>query len=111
MLRHLYKRADGKVGFRCPAEPVEQFLAKEGQPEDTDGKTCLCNNLCATAGYPQQRKDGYVEPPIVTSGEGLLNIGKYIRPDRPGYTARDVLEYLTSRSRQTVLESNAPATL
>ncbi len=32
MLRLLYKRADGKVGFRCPAEPVEQYLAKGGKP-------------------------------------------------------------------------------
>ncbi|MEE9169520.1 MAG: nitronate monooxygenase, partial [bacterium] len=66
MLRHLYKRADGKVGFRCPAEPVEQYLAKGGKPEDTVGKNCLCNNLLATAGYPQHRKDGSVEPSMVT---------------------------------------------
>jgi nitronate monooxygenase len=96
MLRHLYKREDGTAGFRCPAEPVEQYLAKGGKEEDTVGKTCLCNNLCATAGYPQHRKDGYVEPPIVTSGEGLMTIGKYIKPGHHGYTARDVLDYLTS---------------
>ena len=95
MLRHLYKREDGKIGFRCPAEPVEQYLAKGGEPEDTVGKICLCNNLCATAGYPQHRKDGYVEPPIVTAGDGLVGIGKYIKPGHHSYTAQDVLDYLT----------------
>jgi nitronate monooxygenase len=95
MLRHLYRRADGKVGFRCPAEPVEQYLAKGGKPEDTVGKNCLCNNLFATAGYPQHREDGYVEPPMVTAGDGLVAIGKYIKPGHHSYTAQDVLDYLT----------------
>ncbi len=96
MLRHLYKGADGKVGFRCPAEPAEQYLAKGGKLEDTVGKNCLCNNLFATAGYPQHRKDGYVEPPIVTAGDGLIGIRKYIKPGHHSYTAQDVLDYLTA---------------
>ena len=95
MLRHLYKRVDGKIGYRCPAEPVEQYLAKGGKPEDTVGKNCLCNNLCATTDYPQHRKDGYVEPPIVTAGDGLVAIGKYIKLGHHSYTAQDVLDYLT----------------
>jgi len=96
LLRQLYKRANGKVGFRCPGEPVKQYLAKGGSLDDTVGKNCLCNNLCATAGYPQHRKDNYVEPPIVTAGDGLANIGKYLKPDCHSYTAQDVLDYLTS---------------
>lgn len=97
LLRHLYKRADGKIGFRCPAEPVEQYVAKGGNPDDTVGRVCLCNNLCATAGYPQRRKDGYVEPPIVTAGDGLAAIGKYIKPGHKSYTVQDVLDYLIGR--------------
>lgn len=95
LLRHPYKRANGKVGFRCPSEPVEQYLAKGGKPEDTVGKSCLCNSLCAIAGYPQHRKDGYVEPSIVTAGDGLVAIGKYIKPGHHSYTVQDVLDYLT----------------
>jgi NAD(P)H-dependent flavin oxidoreductase YrpB (nitropropane dioxygenase family) len=95
LLRDSYKRADGKVGYRCSAEPVEQYLAKGGKPEDAVGKDCLCNNLLATAGYAQHRKDGYVEPPIVTSGDGLAAIGKYIKPGHHSYTVQDVLDYLT----------------
>jgi len=94
MLRHLYKRADGTVGYRCPAEPVSQYLAKGGRLEDTDGKGCLCNNLFATAGFPQHRRDGYVEPPLVTAGDALVSIGKYMKPGRRSYTAHDVIAYL-----------------
>ena len=95
LLRNPYKRADGKVGYRCSAEPVDQYLAKGGKLEETVGKNCLCNNLLATAGYAHHRKDGYVEPPIVTSGDGLAAIGKYIKPGHHSYTVQDVLDYLT----------------
>ncbi len=97
MLRHLYKRPDGTVGSRCPAEPVEQFVSKGGSVEETEGKICLCNNLFATAGFPQHRKSGYVEPPIVTAGNALTEIGKYIAPGRRSYSVRDVLEYLCEK--------------
>jgi NAD(P)H-dependent flavin oxidoreductase YrpB (nitropropane dioxygenase family) len=95
MLRQIYKRADGTVGFRCPAEPVAQYLAKGGKLQDVAERSCLCNNLSVTAGYPQHRKDGYVEPPIVTAGDGLVTIGKYIKPGHHSYTIHDVLDYLT----------------
>jgi nitronate monooxygenase len=95
MLRRLQKRADGKVVLLCPGEPVALYLAKGGKVEDTAGKSCLCNNMVAAAGHPQRRKNGYVEAPIVTAGDGLPTIGKYIKPGRRSYTARDVLDYLT----------------
>lgn len=95
MLQQIYKRADGTVGFRCPAEPVAQYLAKGGKRQDVAERSCLCNNLSVTAGYPQHRKDGYVEPPIVTAGDGLVTIGKYIKPGHHSYTIQDVLDYLT----------------
>ncbi len=95
LLRRLYKRTDGKMVWRCPAEPDEQYLAKGGKEEDLAGRSCLCNNLLAAAGYPQHRKDGYIELPMVTAGDGLTDIGKYIKPGRHSYTARDVLDYLT----------------
>ncbi|MEK7728374.1 MAG: nitronate monooxygenase [candidate division KSB1 bacterium] len=95
MLRRLYKRADGAVGFRCPGEPEAQYLEKGGKAEEIVGKNCLCNSLFAAAGYPQHRKEGYVEPPLVTAGDGLAAIGKYIKPGAQSYTAQDVLDYLT----------------
>ncbi len=97
LLRTIYKREDGSVGYRCPAEPVDQYLAKGGKLEDTVGRGCLCNNLGAAAGYPQHRADGYVEQPLVTSGKGLPGLGRFFRPGQRTYTAKDVLDYLTGQ--------------
>ena len=95
LLRQLYKEEDGKIIFRCPAEPIDQFVVKGGLLEDTVGRQCLCNNLSATAGFPQHRKDGYIEAPMVTAGDGLVAIGKFFKPGQRSYTAQDVLDYLT----------------
>jgi hypothetical protein len=95
LLRNPYKGANGKIGYRCSAEPIDQYLKKGGELEQTVGKSCLCNNLLATASYAHHRKDGYVEPPIVTSGDGLTGIAKYVNPSNHSYTAQDVIDYLT----------------
>jgi len=93
-LRTLFKRDDGSVGYRCPAEPVDNYVKKGGQVEDTVGRTCLCNNLLATAGYPQRRKNGYVEAPLVTAGDDLVNVRQLIRAGKTRYSAEDVINYL-----------------
>jgi len=109
LLRHLYRRADGKVGFRCPAEPAEKYAAKEGKPEDSIGRNCLCNSLLATAGYARQMTDGDVELPIVTAGDGLSAIGRFIKPGHHSYTVQDVLDYLTGRVvHQPRVEGTSP---
>jgi nitronate monooxygenase len=97
LLREPYKRDDNKVGFRCSAEPEDQYLKKGGKSEDLVGRGCLCNNLCASAGYPQHRPDGYVEQTLITSGDGLPSIGKFFKPGRRSYSAKDVLDYITKR--------------
>jgi nitronate monooxygenase len=96
ILRQLYKRKDGKIGYRCPGEPAERYLAKGGKPEELEGRGCLCNNLAATAGFPQTRKDGYVEPPLVTAGNGIHAVRNLANEDRPGYSAQDVLNWLAA---------------
>jgi NAD(P)H-dependent flavin oxidoreductase YrpB (nitropropane dioxygenase family) len=95
LLREPYKRDDNKVGFRCSAEPEVQYLKKGGERDDLLGKGCLCNNLCASAGYPQHRDDGFVEQPLITSGKGLPSIGKFFKPGRRSYSAKDVVDYIT----------------
>jgi nitronate monooxygenase len=94
LLREVYKREDGKLGYRCSAEPKELYLKKGGKAEDVDGRGCLCNNLCASAGYPQHRADGYVEKPLVSSGEGLPSLLKFFRPGQQSYSVKDVLNYM-----------------
>ncbi|MFC6592506.1 nitronate monooxygenase [Deinococcus lacus] len=94
-LREAYQdAASGKVGLRCAAEPVDQYLAKGGSLEATVGRKCLCNALMADAGYAQIQRGGEVEQPLLTSGDDLLNMQRW--PN--GYTARDVVEYLLGTS-------------
>jgi len=95
LLRTPYIKEDGQIGYRCPAEPEDQYLKKDGNPEDLVGRGCLCNNLSASAGFPQHRTDGYVEQPLVTSGKGLPSLGKFFQPGTRSYTAKDVINYLT----------------
>jgi nitronate monooxygenase len=97
LLRSMYKKDDDTIGYRCPAEPEEQYLKKGGQPEDLEGRGCLCNNLGASAGFPQHRSDGYVEQPLVTSGKGLPALGQFFRPGQRSYSAKDVIDYLTGK--------------
>lgn len=97
-LRTIYKRPDGSLGYRCPAEPVDDYVAKGGNQEDTAGRTCLCNNLVTTAGYPQRRKDGTQELPVITAGDDLVTVGELLRGGRTSYSAADVINYLLGES-------------
>ena len=92
-LRVAYAGPDGKIGYRCPGEPIDAYLAKGGRREDTVGRRCLCNELIATVGLGQRRDDGAVEPPLVTSGDELLRLGAFLA-GRDRYAATDVIDYL-----------------
>lgn len=81
---------EGKVGWRCAAEPVDQYVAKGGKVEDTVGRKCLCNALMSDAGLPQIQRNGDVEKSLLTSGDGLTELGQW----KPGYTAADAIEFL-----------------
>ena len=92
-LRTAYLDPDGRLGYRCPAEPVEAYVAKGGRVEDTVGRRCLCNALLANTGHPQVRPDGRMEPPLLTSGDDLSSIRDFLA-GRGSYTAGEVLDYL-----------------
>ena len=92
-LRSAVRREDGRVIYRCAAAPVDEFVAAGGQAEATAGRLCLCNGLAAAIGMGQPREQGAVEPPLITSGDALLELGALAR-GRDSYTARDVLDYL-----------------
>ncbi len=76
--------------------PVDDFVAKGGQVEETVGRSCLCNNLFATVGFPQLRKDGYVEKPLLTIGDDLLNLARFVPAGAASFSAEDVINYLLS---------------
>lgn len=90
-LRELYIRPDGAVGYRCPAEPVAIYVAKGGDPEKAKGRKCLCNALLANVGHPQRRSDGSFEQTLITAGDDLLELKRFLREDRSGYSAADVI--------------------
>lgn len=90
-LREAYRTEDGKVGYRCPAEPVDQWIAKGGAPEAAAGRKCLCNALMANVGLPQTRPNGFVELPLLTAGDDLVSIARFLPPGKSTYTAQDVL--------------------
>lgn len=97
-LRTPYQKPDGSIGFRCPAEPVEDFVRKGGDKNDTIGKKCLCNGLISTVGYPQLQKNGYLEPPLITAGNELSRVVNAIAKENTSYDAADVLDYLLKTS-------------
>ncbi|MGV3614160.1 MAG: nitronate monooxygenase [Fimbriimonas sp.] len=93
-LRQNYRRDDGTIGYRCPAEPEEQFVRKGGELADTVGRKCVCNGLFATVGLGQTRKDGYEEPPLVTAGDDLACLLHLVERGGLSYSAADVLDAL-----------------
>jgi NAD(P)H-dependent flavin oxidoreductase YrpB (nitropropane dioxygenase family) len=93
-LRHLYLKADGTIGYRCPAEPLEDYLRKGGTAEQTVGRRCVCNGLPATVGLGQLRAQGLGELPLVTAGDDLAYLAQFLRAGSEGYSAADVLRRL-----------------
>lgn len=93
-LRQVYKKPDGTLGFRCPAEPIDEYVKKGGDPAETDGRKCLCNGLSAAVGFGQIQKTGAVELPLVTAGDDLVGLGRFLKNGATSYTAADVLDLL-----------------
>jgi len=95
-LREPYTAPDDRIGYRCSAEPVANYVAKGGKLEDTVGRKCLCNALLANIGHPQAR-GGSEEPALVTVGDDLNSIAQFLAPGRTSYGAADVVASLLSR--------------
>ena len=93
-LRRAYRKTDGTIGYRCPAEPVGDYVRKGGKAEDTIGRKCLCNALLANIGLGQQRSDAHEELPLLTAGNDLDCLRPFISPDKLSYSAKDVIESL-----------------
>ena len=109
-LREAYRTPEGEVGFRCSSEPVSIYVSKGGEVEDTAGRKCICNALVATAGAPQTRAKGkIVEAGIVTSGDDLTGIARFMRPGSTSYTAADVIRVLLNQSEAPSVETGRQA--
>ncbi len=99
-LRTAARRDDGRIVYRCPAAPVNEFVAAGGDEDETVGRRCLCNGLAAAAGFAQTQRDGTIEAPLVTSGACLADLSPLLR-DRTSYGATDVLNYLLADEATT----------
>ena len=93
-LRELYRKDDGSIGYRCASEPVDVYAAKGGNESNTIGRKCICNSLVSNVGHPQIQKDGRAEKPLLTCGDDLAQIARFVPEGRTSYTARDVIEKL-----------------
>jgi len=92
-LRVPFRRGDGRIDYRCSAEPVDDYVRKGGSIADTEGRRCLCNALTANIGHPQVTATGEDEPPLITSGDDLKTISTFLA-GRTSYSAGDVIHYL-----------------
>lgn len=93
-LRTPYQRPDGALAYRCAAEPVDLYLQKGGRIEDTVNRKCLCNALSAAIGMGQALDDGGSELPLVTAGDHLHDIPRFLPPNATSYSATDVINRL-----------------
>jgi nitronate monooxygenase len=109
-LRHLYVRPDRSIGYRCPSEPVENYLRKGGKLEETVGRKCVCNGLPATVGSAQARADGTWELPLMTAGNEVANVAQFLAPGRSSYTAAEVIaKLLAGAAAPPPLPTSEPA--
>jgi nitronate monooxygenase len=73
---------------------VNLYVSKSGKPEDAVGKKCVCNALVASIGPQQVRKGNHIERGLVTSGNDLGGIMRFMPPGGSMYTAADVVRTL-----------------
>ena len=86
-----YYKKDGRIGYRCPAEPVNHFEKKGGKEEDTVGVKCLCNGLFAAVGLGNPS-----ELPIFTLGKDVSFLKLLMKDENDSYSAVDAIKYLSS---------------
>jgi NAD(P)H-dependent flavin oxidoreductase YrpB (nitropropane dioxygenase family) len=105
-LREAYVKPSGGVGYRCPSEPVGDYVAKGGDAAATPDRLCLCNGLVATVGFGQVRANG-AEPGVITSGDGLGAV-RTMLIDRDDYSAADVVTHLMDGVRDASASTSEP---
>jgi nitronate monooxygenase len=93
-LRQPYRKPDGTIGYRCPAEPEADYVRKGGDSADTVGRKCLCNGLLAAIGLGQTVATGVNEPAIVTAGEDVVEVQRFAPTGAVSYSVADVLRVM-----------------
>lgn len=86
-----YRKDDGVIGYRCPAEQVDTFVKKGGDITRTQGATCLCNGLLNASVLG---KDG--SPATLTLGSDVSFLHHLLLDGKVEYSAEDAMHYLLS---------------
>ena len=97
-LRRAYRKPEGTLGYRCPSESEDHYVAKGGEPAETHGRKCICNGLLSTIGLGQVQPGGYREPALLTAGDDVAGLARFLPANRDSYTAADVIRYLLRES-------------
>jgi len=108
-LRQAYTRPDGCIDYRCAGEAVGNFIRKGGTHEAAIGRKCLCNGLLATVGLGQIHGN-YTEPAIVTAGNDVSHLSRYLSPGQTSYLAADVIRVLLGIEPTPVSTAQYPLT-
>jgi len=93
-LRRTYRKADGVLGYRCPGEPEDHYLSKGGKLAETVGRKCVCNGLLSTIGLGQFQSGDYHEPALLTAGDDVTGLARFLPAGRNTYSAADVIHHL-----------------
>ncbi len=93
-LRSAYVEKDGSIGWRCASEPVEDYVRKGGDEEDTVGRRCLCNALFSNIGLAAVRPGGTDEMPLLTAGDDAADVARFLPPGADTYSAAHVIRVL-----------------
>lgn len=107
-LRDMLVSPDGKVDYRCAAEPVNDFVRKGGSTEAAANRMCLCNGLMATIGLGQVRATGQ-EQPIVTAGDDFSFLPHVLQDNSSAYKATDAIDYMLGRRKASRTRRKAAA--
>lgn len=99
-LQGAYVDAKGSLQGRCASEPVDDYVRKGGDADDTVRRACLCNGLAANIGIGQMQKWG-PEGTFFTGGDDLVNL-PLGSAERPSYSAEDVIRYILGETATSV---------
>jgi len=80
---------NGKVVFRCSAEPEDGYESKGGDINNTIGRMCLCNALTSTVGS----RPG--EMSVLTAGDDIASVRRMMRNENSSYSAEEVVKHLS----------------
>ena len=93
-----YEPIKGRLGFRCPAEPIAAYEKKGGNSGDAERRVCICTGLSAAVNDGQSA-DGSEEAAITTLGQDQSFIHNLLQSADGSYSAHDVVSYLLPSCR------------